>query len=89
MLEVMFFVVVASENIAYSFLSAVKLLLLKGAKCCVGCGCFNVSDNFNAALAAVSADDNVGILYFLGENSAVSHTRVDNVFVMCIVQHLW
>ena len=64
------------------------MLSFKGEKGFVGYGCFNVSDNFNAALSAVSADDNVGILYCLGKNYTVSHTHVADVFVMCIFQHL-
>ena len=73
--------VVSSENIADISLSAVKVLSFKCEKGCVGCGCFNASDNSNAALAAVSADDNVGILYCLRKNSTVSHTHVSGVFV--------
>ena len=57
------------------------MLSLKVEKGCVGCGCFNALDNYNSALAAVSADDNVGILYCLGNNSTVSHTHVSGVFV--------
>ena len=80
--------VVASENIVDSSLSNIKVLSLKGEKGCVGCGFFNALDNSNSSLSAVSADDNVVILYCLGKNSTVSHTRVADVFVMCIVQHL-
>ena len=80
--------VVASENIVDSSLSNIKVLSLKGEKGCVGCGFFNALDNSNSSLSAVLADDNVVILYCLGKNSTVSHTRVADVFVMCIVQHL-
>ena len=62
--------------------------MFKGEKCCAWCGCFNASDNSNAALAAVLSDDNVSILDCLGKNSNFSNTRVADVFVMCIVQHL-
>ena len=64
------------------------MLSLKVEKGCVGCGCFNALDNYNSALAAVSADDNVGILYCLGKNSNVSHTHVADVFVICNVYNL-
>ena len=82
------FFVFAYDNIADNSLSDVNVFSVKGAKDCVVCGCFNASDNSNAALDAVSADDNVGILYCLGKNSTVSHTRSADVFVMCIVHHL-
>ena len=77
--------VVASDNIADSSLSDVKVLSFKGDNGCVGCVCFNALDNSNAAFVAVLADYNVGILYCLGDNSTMSHTCVANVFVMCIV----
>ena len=54
----------------------------------MGRGCFNASDNYNANLDDVSFDDNVGILYSLGNNSTVTHTRVADVFIMCIFQYL-
>ena len=82
------FFVVASENIVDSSLSAVGVLSFKGSKGCVRCGCFNSSENSKAALAAMSAGDNVVILYCLVKNSTVSHTRVDNFFLMFIVHHL-
>ena len=73
--------VVVSDNIADSSLISVKVLSFKGEKVCVGCGFFNASDNSNAALAAVLADDNVGILYCLVEDSTVSHICVADVLV--------
>ena len=90
MLEVLLFFVVLYENIADSSLSAFKVLSFKVEKGYVGFGCFNASDNSNAALSTVSADDNVGILYCLGKNPTVSHThtRVADIFAMCIVRHL-
>ena len=67
--------VVASENIADSYLGAVKVLSLKSANFFVLCVCFNTLDNYNTALFPVLADDNVGILYCLGKNPTVSHTH--------------
>ena len=87
MLEVIFFCS-CIHNIADSSLNSVKVFSFKGAKCCVGCGCFNASDNSNADLDSVLADDNVGILYCLGKNSTVSHTHVSDIFLMCVVQHM-
>ena len=64
------------------------MFYFKGAKSCVGRGCFNALGISNAALCAVSDDDNVIIFYCLGKNSTVSYTCVADVFVICIVQHL-
>ena len=81
--------VVEYGNVADSSLSAVKLLSFKGTKGCVGCGCFNALDNSNAFLADVSADDNFGIFYCLGNNSTVSHTSVAGFIVnMYCPEHL-
>ena len=77
-------VVVASENIVDSSMSDVKVLSLQGELFFVGYGCFNASDNSNAALAAVFYDYNFGILYCFGKNSTVSHTRVDD-FSECVL----
>ena len=45
--------VAASENIAGNSLIAVKVLLFKGTRGCIGCVWFNASDNSNAALFTV------------------------------------
>ena len=74
------FFVFSYDNIADNSLSDVNVFLVKGEKGCVVCGCFNASDNSNSALDAVSADDNLGILYCLGKNSTVSHTHSADVF---------
>ena len=52
------------------------------------CGCLNASVSSNATRVAVSADDNLDMLNFFRRNFTVSHTRVADVFVTYIFQHL-